>query len=87
VELWRRTVERLDLPAAQELWAAFYPVNRFFEEEGYVAAVKAGAQLRGVTVGRPRRPILPLAPGRVEALAALLERLDATLGLERAVSV
>jgi len=79
VELWRLTVERLDLPAALDLWSAFYPVNRFFEDEGYVAAVKAGARLRGVKSGNTRRPILPLAPERVEALAPLLERLDAAL--------
>lgn len=79
VELWRRTVQCVDLTAAHELWSAFYPVNRFFEDEGYVAAVKAGAQLRGVKVGIPRRPYLPLAPDRVAELAALLERLDATL--------
>lgn len=79
VELWRRTVQRVDLAAAHELWSAFYPVNRFFEDEGYVAAVKAGAELRGVKVGIPRRPYLPLAPDRVTELAALLERLDAAL--------
>ncbi len=79
VELWRRTVERLDLPAALRLWDAFYPVNRFFEEEGYMAAVKAGAQLRGIKVGPTRRPNLPLPPDRVQVLAGLLERLDQVL--------
>lgn len=79
VELWRRTVERLDLPAALRLWDAFYPVNRFFEEEGYMAAVKAGAQLRGIKVGLTRRPNLPLPPDRVQVLAGLLERLDQVL--------
>jgi len=79
VELWRRTVERLDLPAALRLWDAFYPVNRFFEEEGYMAAVKAGAQLRGIKVGPTRRPNLPLPPDRVQILAGLLERLDQVL--------
>lgn len=79
LELWRRTVERPNLEAARELWAAFYPVNRFFEDEGYVAAVKAGTNLRGVTVGPPRRPILPLRPDRVSSLQTLLARLDAVL--------
>jgi 4-hydroxy-tetrahydrodipicolinate synthase len=80
VELWRRTVQSPDIAAARKLWAAFYPVNRFFEEEGYVAAVKAGTSLRGVKAGEPRRPNLPLAPDRVQALATLLERLDGMLG-------
>lgn len=83
VELWRLTVERPDLPAARELWSAFYPVNRFFEEEGYMAAVKAGAQLRGLKVGPTRRPNLPLPPDRLKVLATLMERLDAAVGMTR----
>ncbi len=81
VELWRRTVQRTDLAAARDLWSAFYPVNRFFEQEGYQAAVKAGANLRGLRVGPPRRPNLPLPPDRVQVLAGLLERLNAALGV------
>jgi 4-hydroxy-tetrahydrodipicolinate synthase len=81
VELWRRTVQRTDLAAARELWTAFYPVNRFFEQEGYQAAVKAGANLRGLKVGGPRRPNLPLPADRVDVLAGLLERLNAALGV------
>jgi 4-hydroxy-tetrahydrodipicolinate synthase len=83
VQLWRLTVEQTDLPAARELWSAFYPVNRFFEEEGYMAAVKAGAQLRGLKVGPTRRPNLPLPPDRVQVLATLMERLDAAVGAVR----
>lgn len=84
VELWRLTVEQPNLPAAHKLWSAFYPVNRFFEEEGYMAAVKAGAQLRGLKVGTTRRPNLPLPPDRVAILAALMERLDAAVGMAQA---
>lgn len=79
VALWRLTVDHPDLLAAKQLWSAFYPVNRFFEEEGYVAAVKAAANLRGLDAGIPRRPILPLTQDRVTVLAGLLERLDAAV--------
>ncbi|MCA3749729.1 MAG: dihydrodipicolinate synthase family protein [Rubrobacter sp.] len=80
LKLWSLTVERPDLPAARELWSAFYPVNHFFESEGYMAAVKAGAQIRGLKVGPTRRPNLPLPPDRVRVLATLMERLDAAVG-------
>jgi 4-hydroxy-tetrahydrodipicolinate synthase len=74
--LWELTAGTPDLERARRLWDAFYPVNHFFEEEGYVAAVKAGTTLRGVDVGAPRRPLLPLAPDRVDTLRRLLEHLD-----------
>lgn len=74
--LWKLTVESLNLPAASRLWEAFYPVNRFFEDEGYVAAVKAGTRLRGLDVGSPRRPILPLTADREAELERLLGQLE-----------
>lgn len=83
VALWRLTVDHLDLPEAQRLWNVFYPLNRFLEDEGYVAAVKAGATLRGIKAGRPRQPILPLATERVAELAKLMERLDAVVQQSR----
>lgn len=76
VTLWELTVASPDLDRARRLWDVFYPVNRFFEEEGYVAAVKSATTLRGIDVGAPRRPILPLAPGRAQELRHLLEHLD-----------
>jgi 4-hydroxy-tetrahydrodipicolinate synthase len=76
VKLWELTVAAPDLERARRLWDAFYPVNHFFEEEGYVAAVKCATVLRGLDVGAPRRPILPLAPERVEELRRLVAHLD-----------
>jgi 4-hydroxy-tetrahydrodipicolinate synthase len=76
VLLWRLTVESMDIAAARHLWDAFFPVNRFFEIEGYVAAVKAGTRLRGIDVGAPRLPILPLAKDRLAELERLLGRLN-----------
>ena len=49
-----------------------------------MAAVKAGAQLRGLNVGPTRRPNLPLPPDRLKVLATLMERLDAVVGVTRA---
>lgn len=83
MELWRRAVEHPDPQAVHELWSAFYPVNRFFESEGYPSAVKAGARLRGVKVGPTRRPNLPLPEDRVQVLSSLVERLDAVLDAAR----
>jgi 4-hydroxy-tetrahydrodipicolinate synthase len=80
IELWRLTVAQPDVEAARRLWDVFYPVNRFFETEGYIAAVKAATSLRGIEVGPPRRPYLPLEPDRVQELAGLLERLNAHVG-------
>ena len=55
-------------------------MNRFLEAEGYVASVKAGAQIRGVDVGPPRPPIKPLAEKSRARLAKLMARLDKVLG-------
>ena len=79
VRLWELTVGDPDLPRARQLWDAFYPVNQFFEDAGYVAAVKAGTALRGLDVGDPRRPILPLSPDARDELRRRLERLDKVL--------
>jgi 4-hydroxy-tetrahydrodipicolinate synthase len=72
VALYELAAEKRDLPQAQELWARMLPANVFFEREGYVAAVKAGARLAGRPVGGPRPPIRPLAAGKVEELRRLL---------------
>lgn len=76
LRLWQLTVEATDVPRARTLWDAFYPVNRFFEDEGYAAAVKAGAAMRGLQVGGTRLPIAGLSPERKTALLGLLDRLS-----------
>jgi 4-hydroxy-tetrahydrodipicolinate synthase len=72
VALWQLAVEQQDLAAAREAWEFLYPVNRYLEEVGYVAAVKAATSLRGIHVGAPRPPLLPLSDKHVEALRGLL---------------
>jgi 4-hydroxy-tetrahydrodipicolinate synthase len=79
VRLWELTVASLDLDAARVLWAALFPAMWFFEESGYSAAVKAATKLRGLDLGPPRHPVLPMEPGRIEELGRLLERLESTL--------
>lgn len=79
VRLWQITVAEPDLAAARTLWDAFYPVNRFFEENGYSAAVKAAAELRGLRVGDPRPPVTRLDPERKEELSGLLDELNDVL--------
>jgi 4-hydroxy-tetrahydrodipicolinate synthase len=79
VRLWELTVASLDIVAARALWEALYPVNRFFEENGYAQAVKTATRLRGVDVGPPRHPLLPLEPAAEAELAALLDTLAAAL--------
>lgn len=79
VRLWELTVGDLDLEAARALWTAMFPVMRFFEQSGYTQAVKAATKLRGIDVGPPRHPALPIEPDRVDELEKLLERLDAVV--------
>jgi 4-hydroxy-tetrahydrodipicolinate synthase len=79
VRLWDLTVAEPDLDAARALWAAMFPVMVFFEDSGYTQSVKAATKLRGIDLGPPRHPALPLTADRVQELRSLLERLDAAL--------
>ncbi|MDQ6815864.1 MAG: dihydrodipicolinate synthase family protein [Actinomycetota bacterium] len=81
VRLWELTVRDPDLEAARALWDALYPVMRFFEESGYVQAVKAGTNLR-IDIGPPRHPALPLDDDRVGELKVLMERLASAVAVE-----
>jgi 4-hydroxy-tetrahydrodipicolinate synthase len=79
VRLWELTVADPQLDAARTLWAAMFPLVAFLERYGYTAGVKAATKLRGIDVGPPCHPTLPLEPERVEQLQALLTRLETTL--------
>jgi 4-hydroxy-tetrahydrodipicolinate synthase len=87
VRLWELTVAEPDLEAARALWTAMFPLMRFFEDSGYAQAVKAATNLRGVNVGPPRLPALPLTADLMEELANLLERLDAAVAGRSATHV
>jgi 4-hydroxy-tetrahydrodipicolinate synthase len=60
------------LTEARALWDAMWPVMQFLGSEGYVASVKAGANLIGFRVGNPRPPIRPLSVQKTNELKALL---------------
>ena len=79
VALWRLAVQNKDVEASLELWKSFYHLNAFMESHSYVASAKAGANLRGVGVGRPRRPIAPLSEADREHLGSLIATVDETL--------
>jgi 4-hydroxy-tetrahydrodipicolinate synthase len=60
------------LEDARVLWDRMWPVMQFLVTEGYVASVKAGANLIGFRVGQPRRPIHPLPAQKAGELRDLL---------------
>jgi len=86
VRLWELTVDQPDLDAARRLWKALYPVMQFFEASGYVASVKAATELRGIPVGAPRLPSLPLPDESRRQLSGLLAALDEALQHQPALS-
>ncbi|MEF2976245.1 dihydrodipicolinate synthase family protein [Subtercola sp. YIM 133946] len=75
VALWRLAREG-QAAEALRLWKDLYPLQAFLESHNYMASTKAGANARGVSVGQPRKPILPLPESERSELAAVIERLD-----------
>ena len=67
------TFEHNDLVRGRTIWRTLYPLNRFFEQEGYVAAVKAATNMQGIAIGEPRPPILPLPDHKKAELGQRLE--------------
>ncbi len=62
-----------NLIEARSLWDRMYPVQQFLVTEGYIASVKAGANLIGFEVGEPRKPFRALTAAKTEELRGLLE--------------
>ena len=77
VDLYELVVEKQDLAGAKALWTHLLPLNAFFEREGYIAAVKAGAALTGRQLGDPRAPIGRLSNTKTQELRILLQNLSA----------
>jgi len=75
VKLYELIVEQDDIPTARKLWQLLYPLNQFFETQGYVASVKAATKLAGVDVGVPRDPFQELSGEKVRQLRKLMEPL------------
>lgn len=72
VLLWELAAVRQDAERAREFWQRLYPLTHFFETHGYAQAVKTATNLRGVEVGPPRLPALPLAESELAELHKLL---------------
>ncbi len=67
-----------DLETAWALQHRMMPVLRDAERARYTPKAKAGLELRGVTVGPPRPPMMPLDAGEADQLR---RRLDTVLGV------
>ncbi|WP_375401106.1 dihydrodipicolinate synthase family protein [uncultured Amnibacterium sp.] len=72
VRLHRLAVLVEDQSSARAAWRDIAPLMRFFEQESYVAAVKAATTLGGIPVGDPRSPTLPLPVAKRAELERLL---------------
>lgn len=64
-----------DLTGALSRWKALYPVIDSMISVPFIAAVKAGLELRGEPVGVPRRPMSALPDDAVERIRHSLSRL------------
>jgi 4-hydroxy-tetrahydrodipicolinate synthase len=73
VELHRRLIDDIDLPAARELWARIWPLCHFLEGISYTAGVKTAVRLVGDATGPVRGPLLELEDDAASRLAALVE--------------
>lgn len=73
VELHRRLIDDIDLPAARELWARIWPLCHFLEGISYTAGVKTAVRLMGDATGPVRGPLLELEDDAASRLAALVE--------------
>ncbi|MFF1905986.1 dihydrodipicolinate synthase family protein [Kitasatospora sp. NPDC058218] len=71
-----RAVRVGDLDAARQAFYRQLPLLQFILRGGLPTTVKAGLALRGLDVGEPRHPLLPLDDERTLRLAELLATLD-----------
>ncbi|TYC68232.1 dihydrodipicolinate synthase family protein [Streptomyces sp. CB01881] len=77
LELYRAVREgRFD--TAREVFQRQLPVLQFILRGGLPSTVKTGLALRGLDVGEPRRPLLPLDAERTQELTELLAAVDLT---------
>ncbi|GAB4480873.1 MAG: 4-hydroxy-tetrahydrodipicolinate synthase [Anaerolineales bacterium] len=78
VQLYDLAVEKKDFSKAKELYFKVLPLMDLFESSAkYVQLAKAGLQMRGMSIGEPRKPLLPPEPHLQEKLQSILK----TLGL------
>ncbi|MER6988917.1 4-hydroxy-tetrahydrodipicolinate synthase [Saccharopolyspora hirsuta] len=70
-----RLVAEGDLTGALSRWKALYPVIDAMISVPFIAAVKAGLELRGEPAGVPRRPMSALPADAVERIRRSLDRI------------
>ncbi len=73
VGLFNAMLRDNDLTAARDLWRLIHPIGNFFMQNGYLASLKAGADLAGIAHSDPRLPMLPLTPEDKKSLSTLVE--------------
>ncbi len=75
VRLYRLMVEQKDAATAWDYYRRLRPLLDLFEESGqYVALAKAGLDMLGRSVGRPRKPLLPPSEALKVQLKNLLDQ-------------
>ena len=76
VELYRLAVEIGDIPRARKLWDKLFPINYFFESNGYASSIKAATKLAGVDLGASRPPLTEPDGRKLDELGSLLGTLN-----------
>ncbi len=85
VELFNLAVEQKDFAKAKELYFKVLPLTDLFESSGkYVQLAKAGLEMRGMPIGKPRMPLLPPDPQLLERLREILASLHLLKSAARA---
>ncbi len=73
VKLWDLTAER-QIDKARDLYYRMLPLGDMLDSEGlFIQYLKAGSELLGRPLGKPRRPLLPPTKRDLERLRAALE--------------
>ncbi|PHS23311.1 MAG: dihydrodipicolinate synthase family protein [Methylophaga sp.] len=65
-------VKQNNLAEAERLFSKHKSLLKFIVEKGLARSVKAGLELKGISVGKPREPVRPLSNVDIEILGALL---------------
>ncbi|HUF56282.1 MAG TPA: dihydrodipicolinate synthase family protein, partial [Thermohalobaculum sp.] len=69
-----------DFSKGRRIMSAMLPLMRVLEQGGkFVQCIKHGLSLRGLPVGPPRRPLMPLDKDAKRALAETVKIMDATI--------
>lgn len=72
VELYDALAVRKDLDAARQVWKRIMPILHTLGQASYQGAVKAGCEVVGISVGKPRLPIHAAPTRFYESIRAAL---------------